>query len=113
MVAFGTVAVDLQVRQSNQKAMNIDDAESMAIREMSGQLQFLEGHRPYGWTSIRLSSKLARDFFAPKDSSAVGGFSITDVSRRSDGWELILKGQWKERLVLTHSLDIASVEKLD
>jgi hypothetical protein len=113
IAVFAAVIVDLRVRQSSQIAMNMGDAESEAIREATGQLQLLEGGQAYGWNSIRLSDKLGREFFGPKDSVVPLGFTIADVARKYKGWELVLKGEWKERLILTNRLDIASVERLD
>ncbi len=109
LTAFDAVVNRILIREATQKANSLDDAENKAFRQALNQLGILEHDGAYGFQRVSLWEKLGRDFFAPKDSVLIGGFSFLDVVRKDGGWDILLKGQWKEQLTLDDKYEVVKL----
>jgi hypothetical protein len=56
---------------------------------------------------------LGQDFFAPPLSVVNGPLEILSVARRDDKWEVTIRGQWTERLIINSDFKIASKERIE
>jgi hypothetical protein len=101
MIMFAAAGNRIYVHTSTLTATGLDDAQARAIAAASTRTRPYSNLNQLGmFTDVPLWKELGRDFFAPSRSAAPGRFVIEKVLHTSDGWELTLIGQWKERVRL-------------
>lgn len=99
LVLFGFTG-SLVIHESLGKANGIEDAEAKALAEATSRLPAKLTGRTDDRVIINLGKLLPLRFFAAERSPIVGPMKILDISHNNGGWELILQGQWKEKITL-------------
>lgn len=101
------------IHESSETADGLDDAESMALQQVADNIAKLasgEHWKTYHEVSLR---SLEREFLGPKFSAVNGPIKLVGVSRTSKGWEIVIKGQWTEKLVLDEQFNLVDKVRLD
>jgi hypothetical protein len=105
----------LYVQETRDHAETMSAATTASLNAAADTLSEYQRRSPYG-TAILLHPRLGNDFFGPPGSAAVavlGGAKITGVSRRNGQWELVVKGQWTEKIVLTDKFELVGMTRVD
>jgi hypothetical protein len=116
LVVFSDSPPRLFVRESFSHADSLDEAETKALREATDELDYdAEKRGTLGskqWTTVSLL-KLTMDFFLPKYSAGPSKAKLIGVSRREGNREILIEGQWKEKVVLNDKYEIVAMERID
>jgi hypothetical protein len=123
LVTFTIVGITptLYIQESRDHAGSLSDATTAALNAAAEKLGEYERQRPTYGTAVPLHPQIRNDFFctAPctKESSIMpflGGAKIAGVSMRNGGqWEILVKGQWTEKIVLSPKFELVGMTRLD
>jgi hypothetical protein len=96
------------------KADSLDDADVKAIEMARSRVGTPQSRQWYGWHEVSLTRVLGRDFISPRDSAAPSGpLRIVSISRPEDNWEVVLDGQWKEKVTLNDRYEVVKVARMN
>jgi hypothetical protein len=122
LVTFTVVGITptLYIQESRDHARSLSDATTAALNAAAENLREYERQRPTFGTAVPLHPQIRNDFFCTtpctKESAMVPllGAKITGVSMRSGGqWEILVKGQWTEKIVLSPKFELVGMTRLD
>ena len=100
------------IHESSETADGIDAAESKSLEQVADNIPKLasgEHWKTYHEISLR---SVDREFLGPKFSVVNGPIKLLSVSRTSKGWEIVIKGQWTEKLVLDEQFSLVDKVRL-
>jgi hypothetical protein len=110
LVVFTAYAPMIFVRESAQRAPDLEAAEASALREATNILADIEAGRP---RDLKISlSKLGPEFFAPALSAGPGLITLAGVSREDGKWELTVEGQWREKVTLNDRYEVTGMARM-
>ncbi len=112
LIMFSYGHPDLVIHESSAKADSLDDAESKAFREANTKSLTIS-LRNTDRVIIPLGKVLARGFSLPKGSVILGPLRIVDVTHKGNTWEVILKGQWQEKITLNEKYEITGHARIN
>ena len=104
----------LMVHESATKANGIEDAEAKAFVEATDRLPAKLARKMDDRVIINLMKVLAREFFlACAQCVGPGPTRIVNITRNGSTWELVLQGQWQERIILNQKYEITGHNRIN
>jgi hypothetical protein len=104
LLFFCVIYTTLDVKESREKATSIDDAEAQSLAEAGRRGAAGLAFKPSDLVTINLGKLLPRNinenFFALPGAANIGVVKLIDVSRKNSTWEVILQGQWQQKITL-------------
>ena len=114
LVYFAFGYPNLAVKESRTKASNLDDAEAKALQEAKTRLPAVLAHKMDDWVLTNLGKVLPYLFFVPMGSSAISGpIKIIEIAHKANTWELVLQGQWQEKIVLDDKYQVTATTRIN
>jgi hypothetical protein len=117
LVYFLFGSPDLVVQESRAKANNLDAAEAKALAEAGRQglavLAYKRSDRVFIDLKKLLPHGVNQNFFAPPAQPINGPLKLLDVTHKGDTWELILQGQWQEKITLDDKYQVISTARIN
>jgi hypothetical protein len=92
----------------------LNNAETKVLEYVRANMDSLRGKDLPQWTTIWLGKAMGpywSDFVCPKDSATTGPVRLIDVSQKGGNFELLIEGQWKERVVLSRNFELLNFER--
>ncbi len=114
LVLFAFARPFLVVHESFGKANSLDDAEAKALAEATGRLPAKLRGQKDDRVVIELSKWLPREFFLACDvCSGPGPSLVLNTTHKGNTWELILQGQWKQRVTLNNKYEVTGTARIN
>jgi hypothetical protein len=90
----------------------MNDAETRALQEVASQLERIERNPlGFGWKSVPIGKELGPLFLNTPRSPLPGPLRLVDVRPNSNGWDVILKGQWTAKVTLNDDFTLRAVSR--
>ena len=112
LVHFAFGYPNLVAHESLTKANGIDDAELKALAEATGRLPAKLTGQADDRVMTNLGKLLPHGFFTPGSSQIPGPVRIVDITHHGNTWELILQGQWQEKITLDDQYRVTATSRL-
>ena len=114
LVIFAFARPFLLVHESLGKASGIDDAETRVLAELSGQLPAKFTGRHDDRVLINLGKLVGHEFLmACAMCQGPGPSKILDIIHKGNTWEITLKGQWQEKIILDNKYQVTGALRLN
>lgn len=110
----------LYVKESRDHADSISDATAASFKAAAKGLDEYQNQGPSYGRAIRLLPQLTNTFFCTPPCTVgsanipvLGGAKITGVSMQNGEWEIVVKGQWEERIVLNDKFELVRMTRVN
>jgi hypothetical protein len=105
--------IDVYLREASERAANADDADAKALRRASEQYESMRSDYMYGRRKVSLFKDLGYPFITPEHDVMSSRAKFNSVALIGGNWELVIEGQWKERIVLNDEFKLLGHERVE
>ncbi len=117
LLYFGFGHPNLIIKESREKARNLDDAEERALSDARRRGLAVLAYKSPDRVLINLWKILphnrSENFFAPPGDPRLGPLRLVDVVHKGNTWEVILQGQWQQKIVLNDKYEVTGTARIN
>lgn len=106
LICLGTPG--LQIWESSKKASSLDDAEQQALSTLKAEANLIGRNGSWPWPPKLVPlPNLSMEFYIPPMHAAPRReVNVVSISPVPDGLEVVIEGEWQEKLTLSPSYEI-------
>jgi len=111
LVTFTNTDAVIYIREWRQKAASLDDAESKALQDSTGDLpNYLKA--ALNGPAFSVDHVLGQNFATEPGNARRGPVRLVEVSRRDGNWEVTLQGRSKAKVILNDKYEVTGNEQI-